>query len=87
MADLIVLAGNAGVEQGARNAGASLSLPFRPGRADASQDQTDADGQAGDVQWNFEKFLLDRDGAVVARFRPGMTPEDPAVTAAVEKVL
>ncbi|GGO74739.1 glutathione peroxidase [Nonomuraea cavernae] len=47
----------------------------------------DADGQAGDVQWNFEKFLLDRDGAVVARFRPTTTPEDPAVVAAIEKVL
>lgn len=46
MADLIVLAGNAGVEQAAKNAGASLSLPFTPGRADASQDQTDVEGQA-----------------------------------------
>ncbi|MBB6348992.1 MAG: glutathione peroxidase [Nonomuraea muscovyensis] len=47
----------------------------------------DADGEAGDVQWNFEKFLLDRDGTVVARFRPGTTPADPAVTSAVEKLL
>ncbi len=46
MADMIVLAGNAGVEQAAKNAGASLSLPFTPGRADASQDQTDVEGQA-----------------------------------------
>ncbi|MBS0342845.1 MAG: catalase/peroxidase HPI, partial [Proteobacteria bacterium] len=46
MADLIVLAGNAGVEQGAKNAGASLSLPFTPGRSDASQEQTDVEGQA-----------------------------------------
>jgi catalase-peroxidase len=41
MADLIVLAGNAGVEQGARNAGHELDLPFAPGRMDASQEQTD----------------------------------------------
>ena len=41
MADLIVLAGNAGVEQAARNAGHELDLPFVPGRMDASQEQTD----------------------------------------------
>lgn len=50
-------------------------------------DTPDADGQGGDVQWNFEKFLLDRDGAVVARFRPRTEPEDPAVTSAIEKLL
>jgi glutathione peroxidase len=47
----------------------------------------DPDGVAGDVQWNFEKFLVDRDGAVVARFRPGTTPGDPIVISAIEKVL
>jgi glutathione peroxidase len=47
----------------------------------------DADGTAGDVQWNFEKFLLDTSGKVVARFRPATTPEDAAVTAAIEAVL
>ena len=47
----------------------------------------DEQGEAGDVQWNFEKFLVDRDGNVVARFRPGTTPEDPAVTSAIEKLL
>ena len=41
LADLIVLAGNAGVEQGARNAGHDITLPFVPGRMDASQEQTD----------------------------------------------
>ena len=41
MADLIVLAGSAGVEQAARNAGHQLDLPFAPGRMDASQEQTD----------------------------------------------
>ncbi|MBS0455315.1 MAG: catalase/peroxidase HPI [Proteobacteria bacterium] len=46
MADLIVLAGNVGVEQGAKNAGASLSLPFTPGRSDATQDQTDVESQS-----------------------------------------
>ena len=41
LADLIVLAGNAGVEQAARNAGHEVSVPFAPGRMDASQEQTD----------------------------------------------
>ncbi|MET9338304.1 glutathione peroxidase [Nonomuraea sp. NPDC003804] len=47
----------------------------------------DADGEAGDIQWNFEKFLVDREGTVVARFRPRTEPSDPAVTAAIEKLL
>ncbi|WP_085583591.1 MULTISPECIES: catalase/peroxidase HPI [unclassified Pseudomonas] len=42
-ADLIVLAGNAGVEQAAKNAGHSVTVPFSPGRTDATQDQTDVD--------------------------------------------
>ncbi|HEY8091638.1 MAG TPA: catalase/peroxidase HPI [Polyangiaceae bacterium] len=41
LADLIVLAGAAGVEQAARNAGHAVTVPFRPGRTDASQAQTD----------------------------------------------
>jgi catalase-peroxidase len=40
--DLIVLAGNLGIEQAAKNAGHTISLPLRPGRMDATQDQTDA---------------------------------------------
>ncbi|GII92239.1 glutathione peroxidase [Sinosporangium siamense] len=47
----------------------------------------DAAGEAGDVQWNFEKFLLAPDGGVVARFRPGTEPEDPEVVTAIEKVV
>ncbi len=42
LADLIVLAGCAGVEQAARNAGQEATVPFTPGRMDASQEQTDA---------------------------------------------
>ena len=42
LADLIVLAGCAGVEQAARNAGHKVTVPFAPGRMDASQEQTDA---------------------------------------------
>ncbi|MER7047450.1 MULTISPECIES: glutathione peroxidase [Streptomyces] len=47
----------------------------------------DAEGAAGDVQWNFEKFLIGRDGAVVARIRPGTEPESPEVVAAIEALL
>lgn len=44
----------------------------------------DAEGQAGDVQWNFEKFLVTPGGAQVIRFRPGVEPLDPAITGAIE---
>ncbi|WP_223441065.1 MULTISPECIES: catalase/peroxidase HPI [Pseudomonas] len=43
LADLIVLAGGVGVEQAAKNAGHSVTVPFTPGRMDASQEQTDVD--------------------------------------------
>ncbi|KVN87362.1 catalase/peroxidase HPI [Burkholderia ubonensis] len=46
LADLIVLAGAAGVEQAARNAGQTVTVPFAPGRTDASQEQTDVDAMA-----------------------------------------
>ncbi|MFB7863144.1 MULTISPECIES: glutathione peroxidase [unclassified Streptomyces] len=46
----------------------------------------DAEGEAGDVQWNFEKFLVGRDGAVT-RFRPRTEPEAPEVVAAIEAQL
>jgi glutathione peroxidase len=44
----------------------------------------DADGVAGEVQWNFEKFLLAHDGQVKARFRPIVDPESEEVVAAIE---
>ncbi|MFP5218305.1 MAG: glutathione peroxidase [Actinomycetes bacterium] len=47
----------------------------------------DADGSAGDVQWNFEKWLLSPDGEVVGRFRPLVDPADPALRSAVEAQL
>jgi glutathione peroxidase len=48
---------------------------------------TDAEGKAGDILWNFEKFLVAPDGAVLARFRPQTTPDDPTLVAAVEAAL
>jgi glutathione peroxidase len=47
----------------------------------------DATGEAGDVQWNFEKFLLTPDGEVVGRFRPRTLPDAPEVRTAIEALL
>lgn len=44
----------------------------------------DENGEAGDIQWNFEKFLVAADGAVVARFSPRVEPTDPALVDAVK---
>ncbi|HEU4812358.1 MAG TPA: glutathione peroxidase [Nocardioides sp.] len=44
-------------------------------------------GEHGDVQWNFEKFLIDGDGSVVARFNPGVLPDDAIVIDALESLL
>ncbi|MFD4658776.1 glutathione peroxidase [Kitasatospora sp. NPDC058444] len=47
----------------------------------------DAEGQAGDIAWNFEKFLLSPDGTVVARLRPPVDPESPELITALETIL
>jgi glutathione peroxidase len=47
----------------------------------------DDSGKAGNVTWNFEKFLVGRDGRVVRRFRSKVTPEDPRIVDAVESLL
>ena len=44
-------------------------------------------GIAGDIQWNFTKFLVDRNGNVVQRFEPAVTPDSSQVTSAIEKQL
>jgi glutathione peroxidase len=48
---------------------------------------TDADGDSGDIRWNFEKFLVNRNGEVVARFGPKVAPDDAAVVTAIEGML
>ena len=50
-------------------------------------DSPDDTGKAGNVSWNFEKFLVGRDGHVVRRFRPKIVPEDPIVIKAIESLL
>jgi glutathione peroxidase len=47
----------------------------------------DADGEAGDITWNFEKFLVSPIGEVVGRFRPQVEPADPELVAAIEAYL
>ena len=47
----------------------------------------DNEGKAGDIQWNFEKFLVSPEGDVVSRFRPATEPKAPEVVAAIEEQL
>ncbi|MGN0065654.1 MAG: glutathione peroxidase [Nocardioides sp.] len=47
----------------------------------------DEAGTTGDIQWNFEKFLVAADGTPVARFAPGTEPDAPAVVEGIEKLL
>jgi glutathione peroxidase len=44
----------------------------------------DENGQAGDIQWNFEKFLVRPDGTIAARFRPRTAPDASSVLSAIE---
>jgi glutathione peroxidase len=50
-------------------------------------ESADDSGKAGNVGWNFEKFLIGRDGKVVRRFRSKTAPEDPKVVEAIEALL
>ena len=47
---------------------------------------TDAEGHTGEIRWNFEKFLVGRDGAIT-RFSPMVTPDDPTLVGAIEAAL
>lgn len=49
--------------------------------------KADETGEAGDVKWNFEKFLVSAGGDVIARFRPQVTPESDALVEAIEAAL
>jgi glutathione peroxidase len=50
-------------------------------------EKTDAEGKAGDITWNFEKFLVSPKGEVVARYRPQVEPEDGAIVSDIEAQL
>jgi glutathione peroxidase len=47
----------------------------------------DEQGHTGDIQWNFEKFLVDASGAVLARFSPRVEPDDERLVAALERAV
>ena len=50
-------------------------------------EKKDAEGNAGDITWNFEKFLVSPKGDVVARYRPQVEPEDPTIIGDIEAQL
>jgi len=50
-------------------------------------EKTDAEGNAGDITWNFEKFLVSPAGEIVARYRPQVEPEDAAIVGDIEAQL
>lgn len=69
----------------------TTAAPRAEGDPDAFRDRLRGYGMTPnedpDVLWNFEKFLVDRDGEVVARFAPTIAPDDPIVVAAIEREL
>ena len=48
---------------------------------------SDVDGHSGDIRWNFEKFLVGRDGTVIGRYSPMVQPEDEVIISAIEAAL
>lgn len=47
----------------------------------------DGEGHSGDIRWNFEKFLVGKDGTTVTRFGPMVAPDDVALRAAIKKAI
>jgi glutathione peroxidase len=54
---------------------------------DVLTESADSEGAAGDIQWNFEKFLVGADGSVLGRFRPLVEPDAPELLAALSAAL
>ena len=69
----------------------TAAKPDKSGPADSFGEMLKGYGmtptQDPDVLWNFEKFLVGRDGTVLARFAPNVNPDDPALVAAIEAAL
>jgi glutathione peroxidase len=51
------------------------------------EEVADTEGHTGDIRWNFEKFLVTPEGKVAERFNPMMTPDDPILVEAIERLL
>ena len=58
-----------------------------PDKAPLYEKLTTMPGFSGEIEWNFEKFLVGRDGLVVARFKPGVEPESQEVVSAIDAAL
>lgn len=69
----------------------TTAIPRAEGDADSFRERLRGFGMTPnedpDILWNFEKFLVARDGSVVRRFAPGMTPDDPVIVAAIDEEL
>lgn len=67
------------------------AVPTKQGDVDGMKERFKGYGMTPnddpDVLWNFEKFLIGKDGQVAGRFAPAMTPDDPALVKAIEKEL
>lgn len=67
------------------------AVPTKQGNAPGMREMLRGHGMTPtedpEVLWNFEKFLIGRDGQVAARFAPGMAPDDPAIVTAIEMEL
>jgi len=61
--------------------------PSRTALYETLTEAPDPAGNSGDVAWNFEKFLVDRDGKVIGRFRSKTAPDDPTLIGAIESAL
>jgi len=61
--------------------------PDRDGVYGVLAKTADAEGSAGDIQWNFEKFVVSADGRVLGRFRPRTEPDAPEVRDCIERAL
>ena len=57
------------------------------GKAPLYKTLTEASNPSGEVGWNFEKFLIDRNGEVIGRFKSGVSPQDPVLITAIEAAL
>jgi glutathione peroxidase len=66
---------------------ADVNGPDRQPLYDALTPLADAEGNSGDIRWNFEKFLVDRTGEPVLRFSPLVEPESDELVEAIEKLL
>jgi len=58
-----------------------------PGKAPLYKALTESADPQGEVSWNFEKFLIGKDGTVVGRYKSGVAPESPELTKAIEAAL